>query len=193
MTDWMMVVLTAIYVIATILICIFNYLSAKASKEQTEELRRQYLEENRPFITVELIYERKFFYVLRFTNHGKRVANHVRISFGNSFLESMVGAEFHTQLVEQSSKECIIGIGQHYDLFLAIDRERDSLQRTPIQGHIAYSDAGLEYFDELDIDFSLWGPIYSVNSDIDDINKEIEKISKELSKISAGLTHFAKQ
>ena len=68
MADWAMVVLTAIYVLATILICYFNYRSTKASREQAAEMRRQYEEENRPYITVELIYERKAIYGLRFSN-----------------------------------------------------------------------------------------------------------------------------
>lgn len=33
MADWLMVIITAIYVIATIVICIFNGRSAKASRE----------------------------------------------------------------------------------------------------------------------------------------------------------------
>ena len=36
MTDWIMVVITAIYVIATIVICYFNGKSAKAAKIQTD-------------------------------------------------------------------------------------------------------------------------------------------------------------
>lgn len=61
-----MVVLTAIYVLATILICYYNYGATKASGDQAAEMRRQYEEDNRPYITVELIYERKAFYGLRF-------------------------------------------------------------------------------------------------------------------------------
>ena len=56
MTDWAMVVLTAIYVLATILICYYNYGATKASRDQAAEMRRQYEEDNRPYITVELIY-----------------------------------------------------------------------------------------------------------------------------------------
>ncbi len=52
MTDWVMVVLTAIYVLATILICYYNYGATKASRDQAAEMRRQYEEDNRPYITV---------------------------------------------------------------------------------------------------------------------------------------------
>ena len=89
MADWAMVLLTAIYVIATILICYFNYGATKVSREQAAEMRRQYEEENRPYITVELIYERKAFYGLRFFNHGKRLANHVKIQLDQAFVDSL--------------------------------------------------------------------------------------------------------
>ncbi len=59
MVDKLMVALTAVYVVATILICYFNYRSANASREQAAEMRRQYDAENRPYITTELIYEKQ--------------------------------------------------------------------------------------------------------------------------------------
>ena len=71
MADWAMVVLTGIYVIATIFICRFNYGATQASKEQAAEMRRQYDEDNRPYITVELIYERRAFFGLRFSITAK--------------------------------------------------------------------------------------------------------------------------
>lgn len=55
-----MVVLTAIYVLATILICYYNYGATKASRDQAAEMRRQYEEDNRPYITVELMSEKRF-------------------------------------------------------------------------------------------------------------------------------------
>lgn len=41
MTDWIIVIITAIYAIATIVICYFNGKSAKASKEQAEISKNQ--------------------------------------------------------------------------------------------------------------------------------------------------------
>lgn len=54
-TDWLMVIITLIYVIATIFICRANIKSARASKEELAEIKRQYEEENRPHIEVELM------------------------------------------------------------------------------------------------------------------------------------------
>ncbi len=47
MTDWLMVIITAIYVVATIIICYFNGKSAQAARIQTDEMMRQYNLANR--------------------------------------------------------------------------------------------------------------------------------------------------
>jgi hypothetical protein len=73
-TDWIMVIITGVYVFATIFICVFNYRSAKATREQVAEAKRQFEEINRAYITYEFLYEKRSFYGIRFTNHGKRVA-----------------------------------------------------------------------------------------------------------------------
>ena len=44
MTEWLMIIITAIYVVATILICIANFKSAKATREQVDETRKQHEE-----------------------------------------------------------------------------------------------------------------------------------------------------
>ena len=61
-TDWLMVFITAVYVGATILICIYNGKSAKASMKQVEESIGQF-EANRrlqtmPFLQLELPIEK---------------------------------------------------------------------------------------------------------------------------------------
>ncbi len=84
-TDWLMVVITLVYVIATIFICRANIKSAKASKEELTEMKRQYAEENRPHIEVEFCYERRTWYIVRFVNHGKLTAQHVKIVLDEDF------------------------------------------------------------------------------------------------------------
>ena len=67
-TDWLMVIITFVYVVATILICIFNGRSAKATNNQVSESQRQYEEtkrlEHRPYfdvVSVEDVSERNLF------------------------------------------------------------------------------------------------------------------------------------
>ena len=70
MTDWIMIAITAVYVIATIFICIFNYRSAKATREQLAESKRQFEENNRAFVTVTFETIRGSLLVLNIHNHG---------------------------------------------------------------------------------------------------------------------------
>ena len=57
-TDWLMVGITAVYVVATIFICIYNGRSAKATREQVAESERQFEETKRlecmPFLQLEV-------------------------------------------------------------------------------------------------------------------------------------------
>lgn len=57
-TDWIMVGITAAYVIATIVICIFNWKSTRTSNAQIEESKRQHEETKRleamPFLYFEI-------------------------------------------------------------------------------------------------------------------------------------------
>ena len=51
--DWVMVIITGIYVIATIFICLANIKAANASKEQLREMQKQFAETNRPVVELE--------------------------------------------------------------------------------------------------------------------------------------------
>lgn len=187
MADWAMVVLTAIYVFATILICYFNYGATKASREQAAEMRRQYEEENRPYITVELIYERKAFYGLRFSNHGKRLADHVRIQLDQSFLDSLNEPSFRTTLERTKGKESIIGIGQHYDLYFGTNKFRENGEKAALSGQVTYQDGKHTYTEAFNIDFGSYATFFSVNSAADDFLKEMKAQTKELKEIEKTL------
>ncbi len=187
MADWAMVILTAIYVIATILICCFNYKSAKASREQASEMRRQYEEENRPYITVELIFERKSLYGLRFTNHGKKIANNVSIQFEQSFLEKVPEPSFKELLEEVPSTKCIIGIGQHHDIYLGTNKLRERGEDVVVSGQVTYCDGTNSYSEPFFIDFATYATIFTTRSNADDFLDALKKQNQELRKIETSL------
>lgn len=188
-----MIALTSVYVLATIVICYFSYCAAKASKEQTKELQQQFLAENRPIITTEVIFERRRYYGLRLTNHGRRVAKHVIIEFDSKFINSIIEPAFQQIVKEQNEKECIIGIGQHYDLFFGTSKFRNRPQKAPILFRIKYSDADHTFEEEVNIDFTKYATFYSTESDADDIKLEMKKMTHELKKINTTLSDFHKQ
>ncbi len=189
--EWLSIALTAVYVVATIFISCSNYRSARASREQTEEMKRQYNSENRPYITAEVIYLKRSFFVLRFTNHGKRIASHTIIQIGQKFIDSINEPSIRSILDTQKENECIIGIGQHYDLPFGTNKYLHNKNKAPLTGHINYSDGTKTYHDDISIDLERYATFFSVNSDFEDLLTEVKTQTKELKKLSEALKIIA--
>lgn len=179
-TDWLMVIITFVYVIATIFICVANIKSAKATRDQLAESKRQYDEENRAYVTYAFIYEKRAFYGLRFTNHGKRVANKVKIVLRKEFIDSLSSTQFVNQLSKISNNECVLGIGQSIDIFFGGNDFRENTNKLPIEGDIIYSDGIGKYCEHFIIDFNSYPPIFTVDSEMEDIRQEMKKQTKEI-------------
>lgn len=189
-TDWLMVVITFVYVIATILICGANIRSAKAAREQIAESKRQYDEDNRAFVTNEIIYENRTYYGLRFVNHGKRVAMNVRISLKKEFIDSLTEPTFANFLRKLEGEEFLLGIGQSYSIYFGGNAFRDNLEKEPIEGTLTYSDGIREYTESIYVDFNLYPTFFSTSSDTEKLikklgeqNKELELLRKEISSL----------
>ena len=178
-TDWLMVIITLVYVIATIFICWANIKSAKASKEELAEMKRQYAEENRPHIEVDFCYERRTWYIVRFINHGKLTAQHVKILLDEGFISSLPEQAFKDTLLKQREKECIIGVGQYYDLYIASNELRGNPNMKPVMGKISYQDESSKYESDIYIDLENYATFFSSTSD-DPMVKELKNIKKEI-------------
>lgn len=163
--NWVMVIITGVYVVATIAICVANFKSAKASKMQLEVMKKQYEEENRPYVEVELHYERHLIYSLRFVNHGKQTAQRFRVDFNHEFTESLPEPSFRRNIEKQKGKECIIGVGQHYDLFIGSNKLREITSWVPIKGRITYQSNGNLYESDIFIDLENYMTFFSINED----------------------------
>lgn len=183
-TDWLMVGITTVYVFATIFICWANIKSAKATREQVAEAKRQYEEEHRPYIDYQFIYERRTWYGMRFTNHGRRVANHVRIKLNQAFLDSISKHQFSDWLNKLQDKEFTLGIGQSYDVFFGADEFRRNPDKKPIIGELIYQDMQTTYQETFKIDFKRYATIFSVNSPANDLHDDMKKLTQELTHIA---------
>ena len=191
-TDWLMVVITFVYVVATICIMRANNKSAKATREQVDEMRYQFAEMNRPSISVELVYEKRSFYMLRFTNHGTRTAEHVSFEFDPAFVDSLPDS-FRKHVLGVKGKECVIGVGQHYDLFFANDEIRGKKDLAPASGVVTYQCCGREFSDSFSIDLLNYMTFYSVHSEEEDLLKAIKEHNRELKRIRQILEKTAGQ
>ena len=98
LTDWIMIGITAVYVIATIAIWCTNQKSTVLLQKQIDETNKQFLEENRPKIEVEICYLQRSFYALRFVNNGRLTAKKVRIEIQQDFIDSLLEPVFREKL-----------------------------------------------------------------------------------------------
>lgn len=84
-----MALLTLVYVVATIFICIFNYQSALAARKQTEEAQKQFEESNRAKVIPRFIALEGQLYCLAFHNVGHTMAEHLVISVSKEWLDCL--------------------------------------------------------------------------------------------------------
>ena len=86
-SGFVMAVLTFVYVIATIIICIFNYKSAKATNDQTRESYKQFIENSRARVIPMIIVSGGNKICLGFKNIGKNIATNVVINVDEKWLK----------------------------------------------------------------------------------------------------------
>lgn len=174
---------TFVYVVATIFICWANIKSANASKKQLEEMQRQYAESNRPNIEVEVVFLKRSAYGLRFINHGNQTANNVKIELNSEFIDALPEKQLASMLHKQKDKRCIIGVGQHYDLYFGSNALRENPPSIPAKGTIYYQDNGQEYESDFEIDVVNYGTFFSVDNEHDDLMKQLKELNGNLSKM----------
>lgn len=179
--------LTFLTVLASLITCTLSLCSARAAWAQVKEMRRQFQEENRPNIEVEFLYEKRTFYGLRFINHGKHTAKNVRILLEDAFINALPESTFSSFLIKSSQKTCIIGVGQHYDLFIGTQKYRKCPNKPPAKGKIIYQANGQTYESEFDIDMENYATIFSVQSEQEDLLKKLKEQNNELKKIQHAI------
>lgn len=186
--DWVMVIITGVYVIATIFICWANIKAANASKEQLREMQREFAETNKPNIELEFHYSRRTWYIARFVNRGSLSAQHVKINLDQEFIGSLPEESMKKELERIKSKECIIGAGQHYDLYIGSNQLRGNPNMKPLTGTIEYKAQGETYQSDLYVDLENYMTFFSSTTDEEDLLKSMKKIGDELKGIKQILS-----
>lgn len=186
--DWVMVIITGVYVIATIFICWANIKAANASKEQLREMQREFAETNKPNIELEFHYSRRTWYIARFVNRGSLSAQHVKINLDQEFIGSLPEESMKKELERIKGKECIIGAGQHYDLYIGSNQLRGNPNMKPLTGTIEYKAQGETYQSDLYVDLENYMTFFSSTTDEEDLLKSMKKIGDELKGIKQILS-----
>jgi len=181
-TDWLMVIITFVYVVATILICLANIKSAKAAKEQIDESQKQYRETNRPYVTCEYILTDRVFCGIRLCNHGNQVAKNLRIEICKEFLDTLSQNKFSNFRKINDSVYSVVGIGQSFDFHFASVSEKPT--QVPLEATITYETDTDRYKEVFVIDLGKKLSIESVKSGAEKYMNLLEEQNKILGNIA---------
>lgn len=202
-SDWVMVIITAVYVIATIAICVANIRSANATKEQLEEMKKQYGETERPIIEAEFLYINRLWFGVRFVNNGKHTAQNVKIYLSDEFIDSIDSLGMVEYIKKQKEKSCVIGVNQHYDLiFGSYNAFKEIRHKKPAIGQICYSYNKKEYSNDFYLDFENYMTIFTVTTskkessfvkELRNYNYELGEMNQTLRSISNGINSLREE
>ena len=114
---FIMAILTFVYVIATILICIFNYKSASATKEQIKESNKQFIENNRAHVIPKIIVLEGEMICLCFQNIGKDIATNLIINVSEEWLKKLETTKTFPEVASSLRKL------KKEEVFLTVDQQ----------------------------------------------------------------------
>lgn len=192
-TDWLMVAITAVYVIATIAICWANIKSAKATREQLEESKRQFDENNRAFITVTFEIIRSGLVVLNIQNWGHQIAQDVKIQIDDKFLDNLPNERDKEHVKTLCESSFVLGIGKSWYICLGSHLELAKMGEEVLNIQIQYKDIKSTYKEMTSIDLTqyFWSMIY--DSPTEDLYQETKKISKSIQSMDKSIQRLQKK
>lgn len=199
MIDWCnqnqgfaMVLLTLVYVIATVVICIFNYKSAKATTEQTKELKRQFDENNRAFLTVTMQKLKNGLITLCIENHGNKIAKNVNIKINDEFVKILQDDLAQRNIKNLLNSSFAVGIQQKFYTFLEVSAKMKSLSNELMRINFSYEDNQSKYEENTTIDFGQYSWVLLNDSDITDIRGSLKDQTESFEKIENSIKKIAK-
>lgn len=192
-TDWLMVIITGIYVLATIFICVANFKSAKATRDQTAEQQKQFKEENRALVNIFFEVQNGAKAVLHIQNNGKRIAKNVKINIDDNFINNISDETIREHCGRLPNSAFSIGIGQSWYCFLGGFREIEQLSEKILVGSISYSDDLGYYNEKFEIDLKQYFWVDFSNSTFEQACNAIKEQSKTMKQIANSLLSIARR
>ncbi len=174
MTDWLMVIITAIYVVATIIICYFNGKSAKAAKIQTDEMIRQYNLANRPKVTIHFDIIRSGLLCFVVENEGTSPAHNVSIRINQDFINGVDEEIERNRLEKLASSELYLASKQKMFICLGGQPLFTALAQNKAEIDISYDG----YEEHTSIDLNQYGMFLVYSSPLEDISQHMKKMKE---------------
>ncbi len=120
-------------------------------------------------------------------NHGEKTAQHVKINIEQSFIDSLPEETFRKELERLQGKECIIGVGQHYDLFIGSNKLRGNPNMKPFSGTVEYKAQDQVYTSDIFVDLEHYMTFFSSTTEEEKLLASVKKIGDELKGIKRAL------
>ena len=174
-TDWLMVIITAIYVAATIFICIYNGKSAKAAKKQTEEMIKQFNSANRPIVTVRFDIIRSGLLCFVFENEGPLPAKNVEIKINKEFIDNISNQSDRDRLEELNDASFYLASKQKITVLLGGQLSFTQIAKVKAEFDITYN--GFNEHTEIDINQYRFLLVYQ--SSLEDISQHLKHIKED--------------
>lgn len=192
-------ILTLVYVVATIFICVFNFNSAKESRNQVMEMRLQYEESTRARIIPKLEFLEGQLACLVFQNVGQSFANDIIIDVADDWLTILESIDerintLHTANTLRKLKTTPVFLPQSekymYSLCAAADGTDNlvKLLETPLNVAISYKSGVKSYSESFTLSFE--GNGYLINTS--DYLRIEQKKRNALDSIASSVKTIAK-
>lgn len=180
-TDWLMVIITFVYVIATIFICVYNVKSVKAAKEQIDVTKtqiktmvEQYNSVNRPLVSIRFDIIRSGLLCFIIENNGPLPAENVQIKINKEFIENVKNNDERSLLERLNTAVFYLASKQKETVFFGGIMDFDNISQQVAKVNISYN-TYTEYT-EIDINQYRFSLIYS--SPLEDISQNLKKIKE---------------
>lgn len=190
--EWAIVLVTAIYCLLTLLIFWANHSSVITIKEQLKEMKRQFDESNRAFVTAHFELVRNGLMTICVGNQGTRVATDVRVKIKQIDINTTSG-ELRNNLEELCRAPFSLGIGQSWFFYLDTIEGFKQITGRSIDFEISYRDEFKSYNNTTSIEFNEhFGPL-RYRSAMQDMLNEVREGVAALKKLPEAINRSKKE
>lgn len=191
-SELLMFIVTSINAVLTFLICIFNYKSAKATREQVAESQRQFEENNRPYINIIFEVIDGGLACLTISNNGNKIAKHLNIKINEEFL-GLLEEDQLKQIRKFNSKEIVLGINQKLTLCMGSHIELNKLSQEDINLNISYTDGYKQFEEKTTINLAGYLGMLLFKNYHKEMDKSLKNISSTLGNINSNFKNYIKE
>lgn len=172
-TDWLMLAITFVYVVATIIICYYNKKAIDNSEKQLKEMKYEFDEMKKARVVVYFKFVRQTLLCFVIENIGFEPAYNVKVKINNGFIS---GLDDHSKKIIDGLNNSCMYLASKQQIYICFGSHNEFNRISKNKAIIQVSYNQIE--EKIEIDISNYGFSLVYDSEIGDISKNIEKIRK---------------